>query len=88
MACPVVLIEWIGEGELEVEVVVLIGQVIEIVFVENLLLRAGAIPEGDFAGGVLGFEQVRYVGTQRCHTRAAANIDHFFLGRLDMKVAK
>ena len=63
-------------------------EVFEEVGVEQFLPRAGAIPEGNPARGFLNFEQVREVGAQRSHARAAADVDHFLTGRLDVKITE
>jgi hypothetical protein len=49
IANPVVLRQRRGESKLEGEVVLCLGEILEIVFVEYLLLRACAIPEADLA---------------------------------------
>ena len=48
----------LGQGEVEGEIGDAAGQVLEVVLVEQLLQRAGAVPVADAALRVLGFEQV------------------------------
>ncbi len=61
---------------------------LKVVLVEDLLLRARAVPEADLARGLLGFEQVREVGAQRSHAGAAADVNHLPLRGLDMEIAE
>ncbi len=64
------------------------ARLLEVIFVEDFLPGTGAVPEADLASGLLGFEQMREMGAQRSHAGAAADIDHFALGGLDMEVAE
>ena len=88
VASPGVLVERSRKGGFEGEALMLRGEILEEIGVEQFLTRAGAIPEGNPAGGFLDFEQVREVGAQWGHARAAADVDHFLAGRLDVEIAE
>ena len=60
----------------------------KVILVKDLLPRARAVPKADPARGVFRLEQVREMRAQRSHARAAADVDHFLLRRLDMKIAE
>src|SRR5664279_2696020 len=70
------------------EVVVRCGQVLKIVFVEDLLPGACAIPEADLACGLLVLKQVREVRAKGGHPSATADVNHFALGGLHMEIPK
>ncbi len=76
------------EGKVEGEIVVLIGEISEIVFVENFLHRARPIPEADLSSSLLGLEEVGKMGAERSHASPSANVNHFALGRLDVEVTE
>src|SRR5579863_3742255 len=63
-------------------------QSIKVILIEKFLSGAGAIPEGHLACCFLRVEQERQVGTQRGHSGAATQIDHFLIRALDQKIAK
>lgn len=81
-ARPVVFGQRVGEGDVEREVVVLGGQLLELVSVEELLQRAASIPEGGLARCVFDFELVEDVRTHGGHARATADEHHLPVGVL------
>jgi hypothetical protein len=83
-----VLVERFGEGEMEVEVVMLRRESLEVVGVIDFLPRASAIPITDAAPALVLLQQPCEVRPQRGHARSAADVDHFLLRRLDVEVAE
>lgn len=88
VALPMVIGQGVGEGDMEIEVRVTGGEVVKEIVVKDFLAGACSVPEGDFAFGVLGFEEVGDVGAERGHAGAAADVEHFLLGRFDMEIAE
>src|SRR5579862_3667130 len=85
---PVVFGQRRRESDFEGEVVMRPGQIFEVIGVEDFLAGSRSIPIADFAGCIFCLEKVREMRTKRSHSRTAADVDHFALRRLDMKVAE
>lgn len=88
VAGPAIFRERRREREVKRKVGERSGEGREIIFIEDFLARARAIPETDFAVGCLCMEQPGNMRTERGHAGTAADIDHFALGGLDVEVAE
>src|SRR5580658_10368526 len=73
---------------MEGKIMVRFGEPLKVLFVEDLLPGARAVPETYSARGPLILEKVRKMRTKRSHACATSDVNHFALGRLDVEVAK
>src|SRR5258706_15470181 len=70
------------------DVRVLRDEPLKIILIKDSVPRSCAIPKTHAAGRALGLEQIGKMGAQRGHPGAAADENHFPLGRLDVKIAE
>src|SRR5690554_7410083 len=79
---PIVLRHWLRQSNGKGEVGKLFFDSTEMLLIENLLLRAGPVPEGYLTTAFQGMEKVEQVRAHGGHTGTTTNKHHFTVGIL------